>query len=391
MENLAELAIKNAMEGKLVYCKFLSANDAGKTGGHQCGVLVSTNAKQLLFEQNLENESILKRTAEIKWQNDMVIQNHITWYKSKKELRITNFGKSFPYLNPEMTGALFVLVQYNYDYYTAYLLNTDDEINQFLDSFGISPTETNKIIEKSNAKLEIQEQQAIDEFLKLTKGNFPSSEEMSNQARSIWNRLHARENAPGVNADRKIVDWTEEEFKLFRALEHANYEELISKGFANVDDFIAIANEVLNRRKSRAGKSLEHHLAALFDENKLQYTAQAITEGNKRPDFIFPSESAYHDMSFSVDGLISLAAKTTCKDRWRQVINESDRLRDRTKYLCTLQQGVSEQQMDEMTIENVTLVVPSAYIRSFPHDKQGCIWTIDRFIEFVKSKESHGY
>ena len=125
----------------------------------------------------------------------------------------------------------------------------------------------------------------------------------------------------------------------------------------------------------------------LFDGNNIKYTAQAVTEGNKRPDFLFPSEAAYHDYSFPADKLISLAAKTTCKDRWRQVINEADRLRDKTKYLCTLQQGVSPAQMDEMQEENVVLVVPRNYIKSYPEDRQERIWTISKFIAYVQEVE----
>ena len=41
-----------------------------------------------------------------------------------------------------------------------------------------------------------------------------------------------------------------------------------------------------------------------------------------------------------------LAAKTTCKDRWRQIINEADRIK--LKHLITLQEGVSEAQFREM-------------------------------------------
>ena len=144
---------------------------------------------------------------------------------------------------------------------------------------------------------------------------------------------------------------------------------------------------MLNRRKSRAGKSLEHHLAAIFDENSIEYTAQAVTEGNKRPDFIFPSETAYHDFSFPVDRLTTLAAKTTCKDRWRQILNEADRLRNDRKYLCTLQQGISAMQMDEMESEGVTLVVPKAYIQTYPRERQDRIWTLYKFVEYIKETE----
>ncbi|MCU2864148.1 type II restriction endonuclease, partial [Enterobacter hormaechei subsp. xiangfangensis] len=91
------------------------------------------------------------------------------------------------------------------------------------------------------------------------------------------------------------------------------------------DEFIALANSVSNRRKSRAGKSLELHLEHLFIEHGLRHFAtQAITEGNKKPDFLFPSAGAYHDTEFPVENLRMLAVKTTCKDRWRQLLNEAD-------------------------------------------------------------------
>ena len=162
---------------------------------------------------------------------------------------------------------------------------------------------------------------------------------------------------------------------------------MISNGFATVEDFIATANQVLNRRKSRAGKSLEHHLSAIFDGNGLQYQEQVVTEGNKKPDFLFPSQEAYHNPFFPADKLISLAAKTTCKDRWRQVINEADRLRGKDKFLCTLQQGISAAQMDEMQAEQVVLVVPKPYIATYPRERQDRIWTLDKFVGYVREVE----
>ena len=154
-----------------------------------------------------------------------------------------------------------------------------------------------------------------------------------------------------------------------------------------MDEFVKVANMVLNRRKSRAGKSLEHHLAAIFDGNAIQYSAQAVTEGNKKPDFIFPSGEAYHNSSFNIQKLVTLAAKTTCKDRWRQVLNEANRLKDSPKYLCTLQQGISGAQMDEMQAENVVLVVPEPYIVSYPKDRRDRIWTIARFVKYIQEIE----
>ena len=387
MDGYAIQAIQSVLNSQQAYCKFLSANDAGATGAHQTGILVSKTAREMLFAQDLSEESILKRTIEIKWQNDYQTESVFTYYSSKNELRITKFGRNFPFLRPEQTGALFVLTKQEDQHYSAFFLDTEDEIDQFLSAFGLAATETNRLIDSSRILPETQEQIAIQEFIRTLRVDFPLSDEMSAAARDIQNRVYNHLEYIQTNPDRKIIDWTNMEYALFRALEHARYGDTIARGFTSVEEFISMANMVLNRRKSRAGKSLEHHLAAVFDGNQITYTAQAVTEGNKKPDFIFPSQAAYRNMAFPVDKLVSLAAKTTCKDRWRQVINEADRLRDRPKYLCTLQQGISPAQMDEMQSENVILVVPKPYISSYPKDRQDRIWTLSKFVDYIREVE----
>lgn len=387
-EGYANQAIQSVLNSQQAYCKFLSANDSGATGGHQSGILISKSAKDMMFTQALGNENILKRTVEIQWQNALRTESSFTYYSSKNELRITKFGRSFPFLNPEQTGALFVFTRQSADQYSAFFLETEDDIEQFLSAFGIGPTETNHMIDTSAVLPETQERIAIQEFIDTLTVDFPLSDVMSAAARDIQNRVYNHLEYIRTNPDRKIIEWTNTEYALFRAIEHARYGDKISHGFTSVDEFITMANMVLNRRKSRAGKSLEHHLSAIFDGNNIQYTAQSVTEGNKKPDFLFPSQAAYHNATFPTDKLISLAAKTTCKDRWRQVINEADRLRGLPKYLCTLQQGISPAQMDEMQAEDVILVVPRPYIASYPADWRDRIWTVTKFVDYVREVES---
>lgn len=390
MENCANQAVQAALHGQAVFCKFLSANDTGQTGGHQAGIYMSKPSVPILFDEPGEKGSNKEKWVKITWQNDIETDTRFIYYGqgTRNEYRITNFGRGFPFLCPEYTGALFVLVKDSAEDYHGFVLNTEDSINLFLDSFGISPTETNRIINTENTALEVRERNALNEFINGLTVDFPSSEEMSAAARRIQNAVYNHCELIQRNPDRKLLDWTDLEFRLFRTLEYARYGEMIVNGFQSVEEFIDTANAVLNRRKSRAGKSLEHHLAAIFDANNIQYKAQAVTEGKKKPDFIFPSQEAYHDLNFPVDKLLSLAAKTTCKDRWRQIINEADRLRGSKKYLCTLQQGISGAQMDEMQEENVVLVVPRPYIQSYPRDRQDRIWTIGRFVSYVKEMEN---
>lgn len=392
MNDALQMAINSVAYGKKAFCKFLSANDTGETGGHQAGIYISKPAIPILFDKPCERGYNCERWVKIHWFNYKDTDTRFIYYgsKTRNEYRITNFGKGFPFLKPEYTGALFVLVQSKEsdEDYEAFVLNTEDDINQFLENFNMAPTETNNLITTGNVDLDLQEKKEIYSFISYLKAEFPSSEIMSSKARDIQNIVYNHLEYIISNPDQKLLDWTSMEYKLFRALEHVRYGEAIRNGFENVEDFITLANQVLNRRKSRAGKSLEHHLSAIFDGNAVSYTAQAVTEGRKKPDFIFPSEAAYHDTSFSVEKIISLAAKTTCKDRWRQVLNEADRLRDKNKFLCTMQQGITSAQMDEMQSEKVILVVPKPYIKTYPRDKQDRIWTIKRFIEYVKEKEA---
>lgn len=43
--------------------------------------------------------------------------------------------------------------------------------------------------------------------------------------------------------------------------------------------------------------------------------------------------------------------------------------------------------MDEMEAEKVVLVVPKEYIKTYPRERQDRIWTLGRFIDYVKKTE----
>ena len=386
--DIASKAIEAVLKDSPSYCKFLSANDSGETGGHQSGILISKSAKAMFWtDDELRENHILKKYGRIRWQDNYDTDCTFTWYASKNELRITGFGRGKSPLTSEFTGALFVMVKDSEEAYRGSLLHTDDAIGQFLDAFGLTPAETNRPLKTDGINPKIREKLAIDSFIDTLKVEFPASADMSKAARNIQYQVYMNRSLAINDPDSILLRWTEQEYTLFRAIEHARYGDIVAGGFSSVEDFVVMANQVLNRRKSRAGKSLEHHLAAIFDENKICYTAQAVTEGNKKPDFLFPSEEAYHDMTLTVEKLCTLAAKTTCKDRWRQILNEANRLREENKYLCTMQQGISAAQMDEMETEKVILVVPKAYHTAYPKEKRDRIWTLGKFVNYVREME----
>lgn len=382
---MSERTIHSVERGTAAFCRFLAAIDTGLARTHQSGIYIPKSAWSLLFGHRAvcgENET---RMVKVRWQGDRVLDNNFKYYgRAKNEYRITGFGRGFNLLRPENTGALFVLVQMDAEDYEAWVLETEDDIDAFLAHFGMSPTDVGQILkggEQDVSALATAEQKEIETFVR-TLGGFPKAAEMSAAARKIYNDVYDHVENIVRNPDRELLAWNHTEYQIFRAIEEAQYGNQVRNGFSSMEAFIEAANSVLNRRKSRAGKSLEYHLSAIFDGNHLAYEAQVITEERKKPDFVFPSGKAYHDLSYPADKLIVLGAKTTCKDRWRQVVTEADRVK--TKYLCTLQQGISPQQLHEMQAEHVVLVVPQEYIKTYPQEYQQGIFPLKGFIQFVR-------
>src|SRR5690606_41593570 len=85
-------------------------------------------------------------------------------------------------------------------------------------------------------------------------------------------------------SDSHLIGWIEAEYQLFKTIENHLYGERIKVPFESVEELVEFANIILNRRKSRAGRSLEHHLSEIFRISELSFSAQGVTEGNKRPD-----------------------------------------------------------------------------------------------------------
>lgn len=310
----------------------------------------------------------------------------IYYGKAKNELRITRFGNNFPFLEEEHVGDLLIVSKQTDDDYEGFVLSTEEDIDTFMLHFNLSADRPNQIIDILNKRREENTiQTAIDEAIKDLQ-DFPQTSEMGKMAQEIYNNLN-KITAEKVcqSPDKILLNWYDTELLLFRSLEEKVYNPIYTKPFADCQSLIEFSNKILNRRKSRAGKSLEHHLSAIFTAESLIFEEQAVTENNKRPDFLFPNAICYHNFEFPADDLTVLGAKTTCKDRWRQVINEADRVDE--KYLFTLQQGISKNQLKEMTDENIKLVVPQSHIDSYPEEYRDSLNTLSGFIEIVKGKQ----
>jgi hypothetical protein len=385
MESILQNAVLSAQKAEVAFSKFITANDTGTTGGHQSGYHIHKNAWSLFFDSPGEKGTKRDVWITIKWQNEFETTSRFIYYGvgTRNEYRLTRFGRGFPFLSDDNVGDLLIICKTAQTYYEAFVLQKDEEIDDFFASLNLSVNDTNKIIPRQfQISPEDQIYHCFVAYLKSLIIDFPSTLDLSRNARRCFNNSYDLSLKSLLDdPDARLLRWLDAEFQLFKMIENDRYSIRILTPFSSVEELVETANTILNRRKSRAGKSLEHHLAEVFNQFKISYESQVLTEDNKKPDFLFPSREAYLNPRFDENKLCVLASKTTCKDRWRQVLNEADRIR--TKHLFTLQQGISSNQLEEMIKYNVQLVVPRHYLSSFPNQYHDRILTLDSFLKFV--------
>lgn len=390
MSEILNSAVQSVRQSKAAWCRFITGNDTGATGSHQAGFYVPKCASELLFDEPGRKGENKEKTVQIKWQDDFITESCMKYYGqgTRNEYRITRFGRNFPFLQDDNVGDLLIIAKFTEEDYVGYVLSSDEDIDEFFATFNLPPDETNQLIDVSGIVMPDDTiAQLLLEFVNRF-NSFPETKTMATGARNCFNRAYNIADTTLISSpDEILLNWVDTEYRLFRLMEEKVYAEVMTKPFGSIDAFVQMANEVLNRRKSRAGKSLEHHLADIFTRNELVFEEQAVTEDNKKPDFLFPNSECYHNLQFPADDLIVLGAKTTCKDRWRQVLTEADRVD--VKYLFTLQQGISKNQLLEMKDSQLKLVVPRKYIGSFPEDFQSDISSLQDFIHLVKEKQEH--
>lgn len=389
------------------YVKRLAANDTQATGAHGAGPYIPRavlfDVLPALNQPDVKNPD-LRFPLSVDSHGEQT-QVRAIWYNNRlfggtrNEARLTNFGgRSSALLDPDSTGALTVF---------AFLMGAAAPLarvwvarspgEEELIEERVGPVEPGRWVVLSPAR-----QLRPDLFAAVVpartncslsaaeipaewRNSFPSGAEIIRKAIEL---RPARELAVDV----RILRRRECEYEVFRSVEEALELPRIGRGFASVDEFVVHAQTVLQRRKARSGRSLELHTREIlveegFEEDRA-FSHGPESDPGKRPDFLFPSEAAYRNLAFPTASLRMLAVKTTCKDRWRQILNEADRIGQ--KHLLTLQEGVSENQFREMTDAGVKLVVPKGLHDAYPASVKPALMTLRAFLEEVRGLVTSG-
>lgn len=387
-ENLQD-AIQLVQESSYAFCHYITPNDVGATGGHQYGFTFAKPCYKMFFDEPGIKGTQKEVFVEIDWQKGLIKTNSRAIYYgvgTRNEYRVTRFGKGFEFLREEYIGSLQIMTRNKEGEYYAYVLTDQDNIENFMSTFSLDVTKGNQEISKTATIT--PDQKLENDFINFINNHvdFPDTLEMASFVRNcIIASKQYTEQQISEKADDIILEWTDAEYHLFRGLEEKIYRPVYTMPFDNCQSLVEFSNSILNRRKSRAGKSLEHHLAEIFMASHLRFEEQVITENKKKPDFIFPDGDNYHNILFPSNKLTMLGAKTTCKDRWRQVLNEADRIPN--KHLFTLQRGVTRNQLQEMRDEHLTLVVPKSNKALFLPEFHENIMCLSDFIAMVKERQ----
>jgi len=393
---------EHARPGSVWCAKRLAANDTLATNAHQAGPYIP---KEFLFDvlpslnrpdaENPDHRFSLsidshreRRDVRAVWYNNRLRGG------TRNEARLTGFGgRRSALLDPESTGALAVFAfehdqETGADHCHVWVCRNINEEERFEDRLG--PVEPKQFIVWSfDQRLVLQSagdqaprsdcRLALNEIPDAWLNKFPSGEEIIRKTMEL--RPPSR-----IGVDERLIRRRVCEYELYQSVEEAVFLPKVKQEFESLDTFLGLAQTILQSRKSRAGNSLEYHAREIMVEEGLRpgtdFSHRPVIEKGKRPDFLFPSKQAYEDTKFPAKRLRMLAAKTTCKDRWRQVLNEANRIKN--KHLLTLQEGVSEGQFNEMREAGVTLVVPLGLHKSYPAQVRRHLVSVERFIGDVR-------
>ncbi|HWP00625.1 MAG TPA: type II restriction endonuclease [Methylococcus sp.] len=373
------------------FAKRLSANDTGLTRSHQVGIYLPKEVAFPLLHIPIPLPAGFRRAnPDRRWDYHLVSHGQqgelrLIYYNqgTRNECRMTGFGgRSSPLQDPENTSALAVFAFRDDGRLEAWLARDPDEADLIENLVG--PVVPGIPVHRHlvDGALRLDELLPRD-WCEVSITDLPAAWGIEfPPPAAITDEVVRRIPHTGIDPDSRLMRRYECEFRIFRVVEEAHVLPTIRAGFTEVEPFLSFASGVMNRRKSRAGRSLELHIQAILDEEGIAYSAQVLTEPGSKVDFLFPSLTEYHQADPEDPALRMLAVKTTLKDRWRQVLEEASKIR--LKHLLTLDEGVSLSQYQAMKASGIELVVPQRNVAKFPEAVRLDLRTLSGFLDLVR-------
>ena len=395
-----------------IFIKKMSLNDwewTIKKNKHQNGPLIPKEQRdgeffppRVLVEREPDKAAIYLARFEILWpQTGEVLTASLRHYTSKDEAHLTGVPKS---LFADIAPASFVVIgknkkEKNEDYrYLAVVVDSEnEEAATLVDLFDLAPAFHCGQFIPSVAVRSYQDkifdfiEQALVAFKSGNLATFSKSHASLPEPHEI--ALMAQKKFMDRNPDIKSFDpfllsapgdslmeisrgieleiFREFELKQ-RSLELVNvilgdvgtdnsidkvFRSII-RNFPRIDKILLSASQT---RKSRAGRSFEYHIETMLRDGHVPHEVQVIMSSKRRPDFILPSFKLYNQIDRPYEHALVLSAKTTLRERWKQVEGE---IKNCDLYLATVDEKIAENAIQSMKESGIKLVVPESLKKS---------------------------
>jgi hypothetical protein len=106
----------------------------------------------------------------------------------------------------------------------------------------------------------------------------------------------------------------------------------------------------------------------MLQDGNIPFEKQVILASKKRPDFILPSLAFIDGKQEGAETGLILSAKTTLRERWKQVEREKG---TRRLYLTTVDENIAGSVIEDMASINVNLVIPESLRKSKESEYEG--------------------
>jgi type II restriction enzyme len=243
---IGERAISEAVRVGNAILKFISANDVGTTGSHQCGYYLPRAVWEMFSPHPPTKGGNDDTVVSVRWQEEITTSSRITWYGkgTRSEYRLTRFGRDFPFLQGDCVGDLLVLIPENLTTFKAYVLDLEEDIEDIQVALGVEITSSWAAFKNGSPQLPPEdEEECVDRRFRHFVGrldHFPPGSAFSEEARATLEAcLKAFSN---LSADDSLIRCMDAEYRLFRLVERQVCGPDITRLFRDVDDFLELVS-----------------------------------------------------------------------------------------------------------------------------------------------------
>jgi len=159
--------------------------------------------------------------------------------------------------------------------------------------------------------------------------------------------------------------------------------EMIKTAVEHIQEIDYLLMSASQQRKSRAGYSFELQIECMLEGGRIPFKKQVVVKGDRRPDFLLNSCGNPPDES----GVIVLSAKTTLKERWKQVVMEQSL---GSVFLATVDEKVAAKTLELMKEQGMQLVVPESLLTSkdTEYQRHSNVISFREFFDLPEVKDS---